>query len=145
MEYITGYTFDELTVGQTGSISKTITETDVYLFAGISCDTNKAHLDEEYAKQTFFKKRIAHGLISASLVSGVLGNVMPGQGTIWLSQTLNFVSPVYFGDTVTAVCEVVEKIVDSKQIRIKAVCTKQDGSVVLEGEGIVSPPRKPKK
>ncbi|MDR1706061.1 MAG: MaoC family dehydratase, partial [Clostridiales bacterium] len=100
---------------------------------------NPAHINAEYAKGTFFKERIAHGLISAGLVSGVLGNIMPGYGTIWISQNLNFMAPVYFGDTVTATVEIVEKL--EKKVKIKAACTNQNGVVVLEGEGIVSPPR----
>ncbi|MCL2702204.1 MAG: MaoC family dehydratase [Defluviitaleaceae bacterium] len=134
------YLYDELSVGQKASFSKTVTETDVYLFAGISGDINPAHLSEEYAKNTFFKTRIAHGLISAGLVSGVLGNIMPGHGTIWISQQLNFMAPVKFGDTITAVVEIAEKLEKSK-IKIKAACVNQDGVTVLEGEGIISPPR----
>ncbi|MCL2407611.1 MAG: MaoC family dehydratase [Defluviitaleaceae bacterium] len=134
------YLYDELKVGQKASFSKTISEGDVYLFAGISGDINPAHLNEEYAKETFFKTRIAHGLISAGLVSAVLGNVMPGHGAIWVKQELNFIAPVIFGDTVTATVEVLEKL-DKKQIRVKATCANQHGTVVLEGEGIVSCPR----
>ena len=135
------YLFDELKVGQKASFAKTITETDVYLFAGISGDINPAHLNEEYAKGTFFKTRIAHGLISAGLVSGVLGNIMPGHGTIWMNQNLNFLAPVHFGDTITATVEITEKLEEKKRIKIKAVCTNQNGVVVLEGDGLASPPR----
>jgi 3-hydroxybutyryl-CoA dehydratase len=134
------YLYDELTVGQKASFGKTITEGDVYLFAGISGDINPAHLNEEYAKGTVFKTRIAHGMISAGLVSGVLGNILPGPGTIWLKQELNFLAPVRFGDTVTATVEIIEKLEKSK-IRIKASCVNQEGTLVLEGEGIISPPR----
>jgi 3-hydroxybutyryl-CoA dehydratase len=133
------YLYDDLYVGQKASFGKTITETDVYLFAGISGDINPAHTNEEYAKNTFFKGRIAHGLISAGLVSGVLGNIMPGHGTIWLSQSLNFMAPVHFGDTVTATVEIIEKL--DKKVKVKATCTNQNSVVVLEGEGVVSPPR----
>ena len=82
-----GYTYDELSIGQEASFTKTISETDVYLFAGITGDINPAHLNEEYAKNTFFKGRIAHGMLSAGLISAVLGFHMPGPGTIYLSQT----------------------------------------------------------
>ncbi len=136
-----GYTIDELTVGQKASFSKTITETDVYLFAGISGDINPAHLSEEYAKGTFFKTRIAHGLISAGLVSGVLGNIMPGYGTIWISQNLNFLAPVRFGDTITATVEITEIDIEKKRAKINAVCTNQEGTAVLQGTGEISPPR----
>jgi len=134
------YLYDELQVGQKASFGKTITEGDVYLFAGISGDINPAHINEEYAKDTFFKTRIAHGLLSAGLVSGVLGNIMPGHGTIWVSQNLNFLAPVKFGDTITATVEIIEKPEKSK-IRIKAECVNQEGVIVLAGEGIISPPR----
>lgn len=133
------YVMEELFVGQKASFTKTITETDVYLFAGVSGDVNPAHLNEEYAKSTFFKTRIAHGLISAGLVSGVLGNIMPGHGTIWLSQNLNFMAPVRFGDTVTATVEIVEKM--EKKVKVAATCVNQDGVVVLQGDGLISPPR----
>ena len=133
------YLYDELQVGQKASFGKTITEVDVYQFAGISGDINPAHINEAYAKTTVFKSRIAHGLISAGLISGVLGNIMPGYGTIWLSQNLNFLAPVKFGDTITATVEIVEKL--GKKIKIKATCVNQDGTVVLEGEGTISPPR----
>lgn len=135
------YLMEDLQIGQKASFTKTITETDVYLFAGISGDINPAHLNEEYAKNTFFKTRIAHGLISAGLVSGVLGNIMPGPGTIWLTQNLNFLAPVKFGDTITATVEIIEKLDEKKRVKIKAVCTNQDGVNVLEGEGVISPPR----
>ena len=133
------YLYDELQVGQKASYGKTITETDVYLFAGISGDVNPAHLNEEYAKGTFFKTRVAHGLISAGLVSGVLGNIMPGHGTIWVSQQLNFMAPVLLGDTITATVEILEKV--DKKVKIKATCVNQNGVTVLEGEGLASPPR----
>jgi 3-hydroxybutyryl-CoA dehydratase len=133
------YLYDELYIGQKGTFAKTMTETDVYQFAGISGDINPAHLNEEYAKNTFFKTRIAHGLLSAGLISCVLGTIMPGHGTIWISQQLNFLAPVKFGDTVTATVEIIEKL--EKKVKIKATCTKQDGTVVLEGEGLISPPR----
>jgi len=133
------YLYDELQVGQKASFGKTITETDVYQFAGISGDINPAHINEVYAEKTVFKARIAHGLISAGLVSGVLGNVMPGPGTIWLSQNLTFLAPVKFGDTITATVEIVEKL--GKKVKFKATCVNQNGTTVLEGEGTASPPR----
>ena len=105
-----GQTIKDLTIGQEASFTKTISETDVYLFAGITGDINPAHLNEEYAKNTFFKGRIAHGMLSAGLISAVLGVHMPGPGTIDLSQTLNFLAPVRMGDTITATGKVVEMI-----------------------------------
>lgn len=135
-----GYTYDELSIGQEASFTKTISETDVYLFAGITGDINPAHLNEEYAKNTFFKGRIAHGMLSAGLISAVLGFHMPGPGTIYLSQTLNFVAPVRIGDTVTAKGTVVEKLPKGR-VKIETVCTNQDGIVVTKGEALVMPPK----
>ena len=95
-----GYTIDQLHVGQSATIGKTITEADILLFAGVSGDVNPAHLNQEYAEQTMFKGRIAHGMLSAGLVSAVLGTKLPGFGTIYLSQTLKFKAPVKIGDTI---------------------------------------------
>ena len=137
-----GKTIDELTVGQSARFSKTITESDVYLFAGITGDLNPAHVDEEYAKGTYFKTRIAHGMLTASFISTIIGTLLPGPGSIYLGQELKFLAPVRFGDTITATAEVDEIIADKKQIRLKTYCTNQDGTVVVDGQAIVSPPRR---
>jgi 3-hydroxybutyryl-CoA dehydratase len=136
-----GKTIDELNVGQTASFAKTISESDVYLFAGITGDFNPAHVNEAYAKNTAFKTRIAHGMLSAGLISNVLGNQLPGPGTIYMQQQLNFRAPVAIGDTVTATVEVIEILREIKRVRLKTVCTNQDGVVVLDGEALISPPR----
>ena len=136
-----GYTIDQLKVGQQASFSKTVAESDVYLFAGISGDFNPAHINQAYAEQTAFKNRIAHGILSASFISTVIGCQLPGPGTIYISQTLNFLAPVHIGDTITATAEVVELNMDKKRVRLKTVCTNQDGREVLVGEALVSPPR----
>ena len=136
-----GKTIDELSVGQTASFTKTISESDVYLFAGITGDFNPAHVNEAYAKNTAFKTRIAHGMLSAGLISNVLGNQLPGPGTIYMQQQLNFRAPVAIGDTVTATVEVVEILREKKRVRLKTVCSNQDGVVVLDGEALISPPR----
>ena len=93
-----GYTINELEIGQKASFSKTITETDIYLFAGVTGDINPAHVNEQYASNTFFKGRIAHGMLSAGLVSAVLGMRLPRRGTIYMGQTLAFTAPVYPGE-----------------------------------------------
>ncbi len=136
-----GFTIDQLEVGQQASFSKTVAESDVYLFAGISGDFNPAHINQAYAEQTAFKNRIAHGILSASFISTVIGCQLPGPGTIYISQTLNFLAPVHIGDTITATAEVVELNMDKKRARLKTVCTNQDGREVLVGEALVSPPR----
>jgi 3-hydroxybutyryl-CoA dehydratase len=136
-----GKTIDELDIGQTASFTKTVSESDVYLFAGITGDFNPAHVNEIYAKNTAFKTRIAHGMLSAGLISNVLGNQLPGPGTIYMQQQLNFRAPVAIGDTVTATVEVIEILRDKKRVRLKTVCTNQNDVVVLDGEALISPPR----
>ena len=141
---MTGKTFDELKVGDTARFSKTVTDTDIYLFAGVTGDLNPAHIDEEYAKGTFFKKRIAHGMLSAGFISTVIGMRLPGPGTVYMQQSLSFKAPVYIGDTITAIAEVTEKLEEKKRVRLKTTCLNQDGVEVLAGEALVSPPRPPK-
>lgn len=139
-----GKTIDELGIGDAASFSKTVSESDVYLFAGITGDFNPAHVDESYAEKTFFKTRIAHGVLAAGFISAVLGTRLPGPGTIYLRQSLNFRAPVEIGDTITATVEVVDIQKEKKRVRLSTVCVNQDGTVVLDGEAVVSPP-KPKK
>ena len=136
-----GKTFNELQMGEAAEFSKTISESDVYLFAGISGDFNPAHINEPYARQTAFKSRIAHGMLAAGLVSTVVGTRLPGPGTIYMKQNLTFLAPVYIGDTITARAEVMELIQEKKRVRLKTTCVNQDGKTVLEGEALVSPPR----
>ncbi|MGD9333200.1 MAG: MaoC family dehydratase [Desulfobacterales bacterium] len=138
---MTGFTIDQLEVGQRASFSKTVSETDVYLFAGISGDFNPAHINQAYAEKTAFKTRIAHGMLCAGFISTVLGCQMPGPGTIYVSQSLNFLAPVFIGDTITATAQVEEILSAKKRVRIQTICTNQDGKVVLKGEALVSPPR----
>ena len=135
------YTINQLQVGQNAQFSKTISESDVYNFAGVTGDMNPAHLNAEYAKGTIFHERIAHGMLSASLISTVLGTELPGRGTIYLQQQAKFVAPVHFGDTITANVEVIEKNVEKNRVRLKTTCTNQDGKVVVDGEALVMPPR----
>ena len=141
---MTGKTFDQITVGDTDRFSKTVTDADIYLFAGVTGDLNPAHIDEDYAQGTFFKTRIAHGMLSAGFVSAVIGTRLPGPGTVYMRQTLDFLAPVRIGDTVTATVEVIEKLEKKKRVRLKTICTNQQGVKVLEGEALVSPPRPPK-
>lgn len=136
------YTMRQLKIGQRAQFSKTISESDVYMFAGVTGDMNPAHLDMEYAKGTVFKERIAHGMLSASLISTVLGMELPGKGTIYLCQELKFVSPVHFGDTITAMVEVIEKDEKRDRVTLKTTCFNQSGGIVVEGEAIAIPPRR---
>lgn len=130
--------FADLEVGYSDSISKTITEADITLFTGVTGDFNPVHIDEMYAKGSMFKKRIAHGMLSAGLISAVLGTKLPGPGTIYMSQTLRFRRPVFVGDTITARVEVIEKIKDKRQLRLKTECSNQENVVVTTGEALVA-------
>jgi 3-hydroxybutyryl-CoA dehydratase len=142
---MSGKTIDELAIGDTASFSKTVSESDVYLFAGVTGDFNPAHINESYAETTFFKTRIAHGILAAGFISAVLGTQLPGPGTIYLRQSLNFRAPVEIGDTVTATVEVIEIVKEKKRVRLSTVCVNQEGTVVLDGEAVVSPPKPRKK
>ncbi|MCL2075677.1 MAG: MaoC family dehydratase [Betaproteobacteria bacterium] len=128
-----GYDIEDLQPGMSASVSKTITEADIVLFSAVSTDTNAVHLNEEFAKTTMFGGRIAHGMLSAGLISAVLGNRLPGPGCIYMAQTLKFKAPVRPGDTVTATATVKEVIVEKKRAVIETVCTVGD-KVVIEGE-----------
>ena len=139
-----GKTIAELRVGDTAEVAKTVSESDIYLYAGITGDFNPAHIDEEYAKGTFFKTRIAHGMLLAGFISTVVGNRLPGPGTIYVKQELNFLAPVHMGDTITARVEVTEMIVEKNRIKLKTTCVNQDDTTVLDGEALVSPPKAPK-
>jgi len=136
-----GLTYDQLEVGDSSEFSKTVSETDVYMYAGITGDLNPAHINEEYAAGTFFKNRIAHGMLTAGFISAVIGMQLPGPGTIYMGQTLQFLAPVRIGDTVTAKVEVVEKIDEKKRVRLATTCTNQEGTQLISGEAMVSPPR----
>ena len=134
-------TIDTLNIGDSASVSKTITETDVYLFAGITGDLNPAHVNEVASSQTMFKGRIAHGMLSAGLISAVLGMYLPGPGTIYLGQELKFTKPVRIGDTITATATITEMIVEKNIIKLETICTNQNGDVVIKGVATVMPPK----
>lgn len=138
--YIKGKTFEEIQIGETASFSKTITETDVYLFAGISGDFNPLHVNEEYAKTSPFKTRIAHGGLAASLLANVLGMKLPGLGTVALEVTQKFRNPVYFGDTVTVAVTVSKKVERMKVIEMNILWSNQKGETVSKGSCRVLPP-----
>jgi 3-hydroxybutyryl-CoA dehydratase len=128
-----GYYLEDLTVGMTSIYAKTVTDADIVMFAGISGDTNPVHLDAHFADKTPFKGRIAHGMLSASFISTVLGTRLPGPGCIYLSQSLKFRAPVKSGDTVTARVTIRDIAADRKRIVVDTVCV-VDEQVVIEGE-----------
>ena len=111
------------------------------MFAGVSGDLNPAHTDEVAASKTMFKGRIAHGMLSAGFISAAIGMHLPGPGTIYVGQTLNFTAPVHIGDTVTATVTVKEVNVEKNRAILETVCTNQDGKVVIKGEAKVMPPK----
>jgi len=136
-----GKTIDQIKVGDADEFAKTVTDADVVLFAGVTGDLNPAHLNEPFAAGTFFKGRIAHGMLSAGFISAVIGTKLPGPGAIYMSQSLRFTAPVRIGDTITARAEVIEVIEEKNRVKLSTTCTNQDGTVVLDGEALVMPPK----
>ncbi len=137
------YYIEDLKPGMSESFTKTVTERDIVLFGEVSGDVNPVHFDEEFARATPFKGRIAHGVLTASYISTVLGMKMPGPGTIFMSLTTRFKAPVRIGDTVTAICTVREVVAEKRRVTFDCVC-KVDETIVIEGEALVMPPARPK-
>lgn len=130
-------TFNDLRIGQRASLQKTFSAADVTMFAGVSLDVNPVHMSEGFAKTTMFGKRIIHGMLTASLISAVLGNQLPGPGTIYLGQELKFLAPVYVGDDITATVEIIELREDKKIVKLNTTCVNQDGNTVISGVATV--------
>jgi 3-hydroxybutyryl-CoA dehydratase len=124
-------------IGTEATLSRAITEDDILLFAAISGDYNPLHLDAEYAKRSLFGQRIAHGFLVGSLISAVLGNDLPGPGSIYLGQTLRFLAPIHIGDTVTVIVKVVALREEKRIVTLRTECTNQHGTLVLSGEATV--------
>jgi 3-hydroxybutyryl-CoA dehydratase len=134
--------FEDLSVGQEASLSKTVTEADIAAFAEISGDKNPVHLDAQYAAGTMFKERIAHGMLSAAYISAVFGMKLPGPGAIYISQTLNFKAPVKIGDTVVTTVKVAELIPEKRRARFECVCS-VNSKPVVQGEAVLMVPARP--
>lgn len=132
--------FDELAIGQQAHVSKAITTDDIVRFAELTGDDNPVHLDDAVAARSRFGRRIAHGMLSAGLISAVLGTRLPGPGVIYLSQSLRFSRPVFPGDVITATVEVTELVPAKRRARLATTCRNQAGDVVLEGEALVMVP-----
>jgi 3-hydroxybutyryl-CoA dehydratase len=130
----------EIKIGDTFSRTTVMTDERIRNYAEACGDTNSVHLDDEYAKTTRFGKRIAHGMLTASLISAILGNDYPGVGTIYLSQTAKFKAPVFIDDAITAAVEVTAYREDKRIVTLKTTCTNQDGVLVVEGEAVVIAP-----
>ena len=136
-----GKTVHELKPGDHAEFSKTLSESDVYLFAGITGDFNPAHVNEHYAQGTFFKTRIAHGMLAASFISTVMATSLPGPGTIYIKQDLRFLAPLYINDTVTASVEILEADLEKNRVLLKTQCKNQEGTLLVDGQALVSPPK----
>lgn len=126
--------FADLKIGDKASMSKTVTEYDIYTFAGVTGDFNPVHVNAEFAKQTIFKERIAHGMLSAGFISAVIGTALPGANAIYMGQELRFLAPVKIGDTVTATVEVIEKIEAKSRVILRTTVTNQDDVLVVDGK-----------
>ena len=127
----------KFSVGDSAEITKTIEQADIVAFASVTGDHNPVHVDEEFAKTTRFGKRIAHGMLTASLISAVLANKLPGEGSVYLGQTLKFVAPVFPGDEVTARVTVKEIREDKPIVKLETICVNQHDEVVIRGEATV--------
>ncbi|UCG24408.1 MAG: MaoC family dehydratase [Chloroflexota bacterium] len=128
---------DDFTIGERAQLSRSITDDDIRVMADITGDFNPVHMDDEFAGRTRFKGRIAHGMFSAGLISAVLGTKLPGPGSVYLKQELNFLYPVRAGDTLTAEVEVTNWRADKRIITLKTRCHNQDGRDVVDGEAVI--------
>lgn len=136
MNALQGHDIEDVAVGMQATFAKTITEADIVLFAGVSGDNNAVHINQEFAEQTIFKGRIAHGMLSASVISAAIANKLPGPGTVYLSQSLRFKAPVYPGDTVRAIVKVKEVMAAKRRVLLSTDCWVRD-KLVIEGEALV--------
>ena len=138
MNDLNGYDIEDLSIGMSATFAKTITEADIVMFAGASGDNNAVHINEEFAQTTQFKGRIAHGMLTASVISAAIAGRLPGPGTIYLGQNLRFKAPVRPGDTVHATVTVKELVNERGRVSLGTVCT-VDGRVVIDGDALVMP------
>jgi len=129
-------TVSRFKVGQKAGSVNTVTEAVVDSFAGLTGDNNPVHINEDYAKTTIFEERIAHGMLSAGYISAVLGTQLPGPGNVYLSQSLKFLAPVRFGDTITTTVEIIKIIKKKNRILLRTTCTNQSGILVIDGEAL---------
>jgi len=138
MNELNGYDYEDLKPGMTATFAKTITEADIVLFAAVSGDNNAVHINEEFAQTTRFKGRIAHGMLTASVISAAIASRLPGPGTVYLSQNLRFKAPVKPGDTVHATVTVKEMLPEKRRVSLTTVCRVAD-KVVIDGDALVMP------
>lgn len=136
---MTIFQYSDLKIGQNAEYKRTITEEDIEKFAEVSGDHNPIHLDESYATKTFFKGRIAHGMLSVSFISTVLAQELPGPGSIYLKQDIDFRKPVRIGDTITARVEIIYKDDEKERITLRTTCVNQHDEIVVDGKAVVMP------
>ena len=136
-----GKTIQEISIGDSYEHEFTVTEKMIADFAAATGDNNPVHLDEEFAKTSIFKTRVAHGMLTAGFVSAVMGTMFPGTGSIYISQTLEFRRPVFIGDCITVLVTVTDRMEEKNRLRLDTVCTNQDGREVLTGQAEMMPPR----
>ncbi len=134
-----GKNINQIGIGDHASFSKTVSETDVYNFAGVTGDMNPVHINQEYALQTVFGKRIAHGIMAVGFISNVLGTQLPGPGVIYISQAVKFLKPIVIGDTITATVEVIQKDEKKNRVWLHTYCINQKNEIVVDGEAIMMP------
>ncbi len=137
-----GKSINELKLGDSAEITRLITEELVNDFARVIGDFNPVHTDQAYAEKTIFKGKIAHGALSIGFLSTVLGNILPGHGTIYLSHEIKFLAPVRIGDTIVAKVEVIELNIERNRVKFRTTCTNQNGQVVVDGAAWAMPPKK---
>lgn len=135
-----GHTIDQLNIGDNAKKIRTFTDEDVQDFARLSGDRNPLHLDEEFASQTCFKHRVVHGHLVSSMFSDILGNILPGLGTIYLKQNMTYIKPVYLGDTITAQVTIIEKNLEKNRVICETNSYNQKGELVVVGQAVVLPP-----
>lgn len=136
-----GLFLEDLKVGQQAMFGRTVTDADIVAFAGVSGDTNPIHLHDGFARTTRFGQRIAHGMLSGSYISTVIGTKLPGPGAVYISQTMNFMAPVIAGDTITAIATITAIDEKRRRVTLKTQCLKGD-TVVIDGEAVVLVPRR---
>lgn len=136
---MTIFQYSDLKIGQIAEYKRTITEQDIEKFADVSGDHNPIHLDEDFARKTFFKGRIAHGMLSVSFISTTLAQELPGPGSIYLKQEVSFKKPVRIGDTITARVEIIDKDDEKERITLGTTCVNQNNELVVDGKAVVMP------
>jgi 3-hydroxybutyryl-CoA dehydratase len=138
VNYVEVTKYSDLSIGQSAEVTHTVTEDDIKTFGDLSGDYNPVHFDEDWAKTTMFKGRIAHGLLTAAYISTAIGMKLPGPGTIYMGQSMKFLGPVRIGDTITARVEIIDLNDEKERVTLKTTCTNQMGKVVLDGEAMIT-------